>query len=185
MGNSETSQYGVLLQKLYETPVCLGAGSFLTEIEAEIIQDIIVSMSQDTEFVVKLRHAAQVMSEERTKRQQEEEPKQEREKAEDKVRAEKEREAEMKKKGKEKVQEGVDRLGLQEAQVSAIPSIREVTAQDHQEVMSELKQALDKARESTEAARGNKPLEGILKSFVAYYKNLKAKAQQVEDMRLK
>ena len=30
----------------------------------------------------------------------------------------------------------------------------------------------------------DKPLKGILESFVAYYKNLKAKAQQVEDMRI-
>lgn len=111
-----------------------------------------------------LRNVAQVMSEARTKRQQEEETKQEKLKAEAKARVEEEHKAKMKKKGKEKVEEEIG------------PPIKEVTAQDRQEVMTKLKQALDKRSKCVEATTSDK-LEGILESFVAYYRNLKAKDQ--------
>ena len=145
--------------------------SFLTQTESELIREITVSMSQDTEFVLKLSRAAEEMEAER-KRQQSAKEDQEQKERNAARKVERKRQEEAKKdKGKGKLQEG-------EGTSQMPPRVDE----SRQAIMAQLRDALAREETVTVPPTTTTPLlQGILDSFVSFYKQ----AQQMEEQRLK
>lgn len=179
-----TSIYDEQFQKrMHELQIPMHYAPHLTDTERELIRDITISISQDFKLVIKLQEAADIWEADRRKKAEEAEAKEEAALKDKREKERKAREEEMKTKGKEKVIKG--KTSAPTTQPIQIP---------RDTILSELKTALEKDDRAQEATASDEPLEGILESFVNFYRDLKQKslslaeenrrqAQQLEEYR--